>query len=68
MPGNLLGCQFSFSLVNLLDPNTMMETPVLGQMLTWLGVLVLLNAGLHRTLLMALMRSFCGGAGGPRGD
>ncbi len=57
--GNLLGLQFSFSLVNLLDPNTMVETPVLGQMLTWLGVLVLLDAGLHRTLLMAVMRSFC---------
>lgn len=57
--GTMLGYQFSFSLVNLLDPNTMVETPVLGQMLDWLGVLVLLNAGLHRTLLMAVMRSFC---------
>jgi flagellar biosynthetic protein FliR len=57
--GTMLGYQFSFSLVNLLDPNTMVETPVLGQMLNWLGVLVLLGAGLHRTLLMALIRSFC---------
>jgi len=57
--GTMLGYQFSFSLVNLLDPNTMVETPVLGQMLNWLGVLVLLGAGLHRTLLMAVMRSFC---------
>ena len=57
--GTMLGYQFSFSLVNLLDPNTMVETPVLGQMLNWLGVLVLLSAGLHRTLLMAVMRSFC---------
>lgn len=56
--GTMLGYQFSFSLVNLLDPNTMIETPVLGQMLNWLGVLVLLDAGLHRTLLMAVMRSF----------
>ena len=57
--GTVLGFQFSFSLVNLLDPNTMVETPVLGQMLGWLGILVMLCAGLHRTLLMAVMRSFC---------
>ena len=57
--GTMLGYQFSFSLVNLLDPNTMVETPVLGQMLNWLGVLVLLGAGLDRSLLMAVMRSFC---------
>ncbi len=56
--GTMLGYQFSFSLVNLLDPNTMVETPVLGQMLNWLGVLVLLAAGLDRSLLMAVMRSF----------
>jgi flagellar biosynthetic protein FliR len=29
--GMLIGMQFSFSLVNLLDPNTMVETPVLGR-------------------------------------
>lgn len=57
--GTMLGFQFSFSLVNLLDPNTMVETPVLGQMLNWLGVLTLLAAGLDRSLLMAVMRSFC---------
>lgn len=56
--GTMLGFQFSFSLVNLLDPNTMVETPVLGQMLNWLGVLVIIGAGLDRTLLMAVMRSF----------
>jgi len=57
--GTVLGFEFSFSLVSLLDPNTMIETPVLGQMLTWLGILVVFSAGLHRTLLMAVMRSFC---------
>lgn len=57
--GTIFGYQFSFSLVNLLDPHTMVETPVLGQMLNWLSVLVLLGAGLDRSLLMAVMRSFC---------
>jgi flagellar biosynthetic protein FliR len=56
--GTVLGFEFSFSLVSLLDPNTMIETPVLGQMLGWLGILVILGAGLHRTLLLAVMRSF----------
>lgn len=56
--GTLLGMQFSFSLVNLMDPNSMIETPVLGQMLGWLGVLVVIGSGLDRTLLAALVRTF----------
>lgn len=56
--GTLLGLQFSFSLVNLLDPNSRIETAVLGQMLGWLGVLVLIGSGLDRTLLAAVIRSF----------
>jgi flagellar biosynthetic protein FliR len=56
--GTLLGISFSFSLVNLLDPNTMVETPVLGQMLGLMGTLVILGAGLDRVLLEALIRSF----------
>ena len=58
MAGTLLGMSFSFSLVNLMDPNTMVETPVLGQMLGWLGVLVILGAGLDRVLLAAMVTSF----------
>ncbi|WP_433972933.1 flagellar biosynthetic protein FliR [Tunturiibacter lichenicola] len=56
--GTLFGLQFSFSLVNLLDPNSMIETAVLGQMLSWLGVLVIIGSGLDRSLLAALIRSF----------
>jgi flagellar biosynthetic protein FliR len=56
--GTLLGMQFSFSLVNLLDPNSKIETPVLGQLLGWLGTLVLIGAGLDRTMLAAMVRSF----------
>ena len=58
MAGTLMGVSFSFSLVNLMDPNTMVETPVLSQMLNWLGVLVLIGAGLDRVLLAAVVRSF----------
>ena len=54
---SLMGTAFSFSLANLLDPNSMVETEVLGTVLSWMGVLVLLAAGLHRTMLAALMRT-----------
>ena len=56
--GQLLGMEFSFSLVNLMDPNSNIQTPVLGQLLNWMGLLVLIGAGLDRTLLAAVMRSF----------
>ena len=56
--GQICGLQFSFSLVNLLDPNSMIETAVLGQMLSWLGVLVIIGSGLDRSLLAAVVRSF----------
>jgi flagellar biosynthetic protein FliR len=54
----LLGIEFSFSLANLMDPNSMVETPVLGQLIGWLGVLVLIGAGCDRMLLAAVLRSF----------
>ena len=57
--GTMLGQSFSFSLVNLLDPNSMVETPVLGQLMSWIGLLVIIGAGLDRTLLAAVVRSFC---------
>jgi flagellar biosynthetic protein FliR len=56
--GTLMGVSFSFSLVNLLDPNTKVETAVLGQMLGWLGLLVIIGAGLDRALIAAVVRSF----------
>lgn len=56
--GQLLGIQFSFSLVNLLDPNSQVQTPLLAQMLGIFEIAVLLAAGLHRTILAALLGSF----------
>lgn len=57
--GTILGLQFSFSLVNLMDPNSMIETEALGQFLNWLGLLVIIGAGLDRSLIAAVVRSFC---------
>lgn len=56
--GSLAGVQFSFSLVNLLDPNSSIETPLISQIFSLLFVLTVCAAGLDRTLLAALMRSF----------
>lgn len=56
--GQIAGFQFSFSLVNLLDPNAPVETPLMGQLFTLLGTLTVIGAGLDRTLLMALLRTF----------
>ena len=56
--GQLLGMQFSFSLVNLLDPNSEVQTPLLAQMLGIFEITVLLAAGLHRTILAALLNTF----------
>lgn len=58
LAGQLIGTQFSFSLVNLLDPNSQIQTPLFGQMFGLLNTTVLVAAGLHRTMLASLMRSF----------
>ena len=58
LAGQLLGMQFSFSLVNLLDPNSEVQTPLLSQMLSLFEITVLLAAGLHRTILAALLHTF----------
>jgi len=56
--GQVLGVQFSFSLANLLDPNSEVQTPLMSQMFSLMGMTVLLASGLDRTLLAALIRSF----------
>jgi len=56
--GTMLSMSFSFSLANLMDPMYHEETSVLTQLLNWMTTLILLGAGLHRTLIGAVMRSF----------
>ena len=56
--GQIAGVQFSFSLVNLLDPSTHIETPLLGDLFQTMGTLVLIAAGLDRVLLASVARSF----------
>jgi flagellar biosynthetic protein FliR len=56
--GQIVGVQFSFSLVNLMDPSTHIETPLLGDLFQLMGTLVVIAAGLDRILLASLVRSF----------
>jgi len=56
--GQMLGFQFSFSLVNVLDPNASIQTPLMGQLFGLLGTLTVIGAGLDRTAMAALLRTF----------
>jgi flagellar biosynthetic protein FliR len=57
LAGQIVGLQFSFSLVNLLDPASEIQTPLLGDLFQLLGALVLIAAGLDRVLLASMVRS-----------
>ncbi len=56
--GQIAGVQFSFSMVNLLDPTSSIQTPLMGELFQLMGTLVLLGAGLDRILLASMVRSF----------
>lgn len=56
--GQIAGLQFSFSLVNLLDPASAIQTPLLGELFQLMGTLVVITAGLDHILLASLVRSF----------
>jgi flagellar biosynthesis protein FliR len=56
--GEIAGLQFSFSAVNLLDPTSSIQTPLMGNLFQLMGTLVLIAAGLDRILLASLVRSF----------
>jgi flagellar biosynthesis protein FliR len=56
--GQIVGLQFSFSLVNVMDPASAIQTPLLGDLFQLMGTLVLITAGLDRILLASMARSF----------
>jgi hypothetical protein len=58
LPGQIAGVQFSFSMVNLLDPTSSIQTPLLGDLFQLMGTLVVITAGLDRILLASMVRSF----------
>jgi flagellar biosynthetic protein FliR len=56
--GQIAGVQLSFSMVNLLDPTSSIQTPLMGDLFQLMGTLVLIAAGLDRILLASMVRSF----------
>jgi flagellar biosynthetic protein FliR len=56
--GQIVGLQFSFSLVNLMDPTSNTQTPLMGELFQLMGTLVVIAVGLDRILLASMVRSF----------
>ncbi len=56
--GQIAGLQLSFSAVNLLDPTSSIQTPLLGDLFQLMGTLVVIGSGLDRILLASVARSF----------
>ena len=56
--GQIMGLQFSLSLVNLMDPTSLSQTSLMSELLQLMGTLVVITAGLDRILLVSLVRSF----------
>ena len=57
LAGQIVGLQFSFSLVNLLDPASEIQTPLMGDLFQLMGTWVLISAGLDRVMLASMVRS-----------
>ncbi|HKT48403.1 MAG TPA: flagellar biosynthetic protein FliR [Candidatus Acidoferrales bacterium] len=56
--GALAGFQFSFSLVNIIDPQTNVDTPVLSTFYQLVALLLFLQMNVHHWLLRGLAKSF----------
>jgi len=56
--GQLAGLQMSFTLVNLMDPNSNIETSLFSQMFQLLTITLLVSSGADREVLAAILRTF----------
>jgi flagellar biosynthesis protein FliR len=56
--GEVAGLQLSFSAVNLIDPTSSIQTPLMSDLFQLMGTLVLIASGLDRIVLASLLRSF----------
>ena len=57
--GQVMGMQVGFGLVNILDPNTQVDTPVLAVFSQTIAMLIFLQLGVHRWLMRALAPQLC---------
>jgi len=58
LAGQLAGFQFAFSLVNIIDPQTDVDTPVLSTFYQLVALLLFLQMNVHHWLLRGLAKSF----------
>ena len=58
LAGQVMGMQVGYGLVNILDPNTQVDTPVLSVFSQTMAMLIFLQLGVHRWLVRALAASF----------
>jgi flagellar biosynthesis protein FliR len=56
--GQVIGLQMGFSLVNVIDPQTQVDTPVLSIFQQLVALLIFLQLNVHHWMLRALARSF----------
>ena len=56
--GQLAGFQFAFSLVNIIDPQTNVDTPVLAIFHQLIALILFLQMNVHHWLLRGMARSF----------
>jgi flagellar biosynthetic protein FliR len=56
--GQVVGFQMGFSLVNVIDPQSQVDTPVLSIFHQWLVLLLFLQMNVHHWLLRGIARSF----------
>jgi len=58
LAGQILGFQLGYSLENIIDPQTQVDTPVLAVFQQTVAILIFLQLGIHRWLLRSLAQSF----------
>ncbi|HLY65239.1 MAG TPA: flagellar biosynthetic protein FliR [Chloroflexota bacterium] len=56
--GQVIGMQAGFGLVNILDPGTQVDTPVLSVFSQTIATLIFLQVGVHRWIVRSLASSF----------
>lgn len=58
LAGQILGVQMGYSLASLFDPQTLADTPVLGELHRLGALLIFLQLDVHHWLLRAVVKSF----------
>jgi len=58
LAGQVLSIQMGYSLVNILDPNTQVESTVVSILHQGLALLIFISLGVHRWILRAVAQSF----------